>query len=76
MKKLILILAIVIFMSCSTEDAPVKNNCFQITKKVMKARYEDNNVLTYWLDETKVTAEEYSAYKVGDEFCPKTTPSY
>lgn len=70
MKKLILLLSLVFLISCSKDEiqAPQKN-CFQINEKVMKARLQDNNVLTYWFNDLQVSQENYSSYNVGDQYC-------
>jgi hypothetical protein len=68
MKKLILILAIATFISCSTEDAPV-NNCYRIDSKEVL----DGN----WYVNGKVVTESFwRARTVGEIYCPSATPSY
>jgi hypothetical protein len=67
MKKLILILAIATFMSCS-KDEPV-NNCYRIdSKEVLDGQYYVNGKV--------VTQAFWYARKVGEIYCPPTKPSY
>jgi hypothetical protein len=68
MKKIILILAIATFISCSNDDIPT-NNCYEI---LFKQKID----VRWFVNYKEVTKTFYDARTVGEIYCPPTSPSY
>lgn len=77
MKKLILILAIATFISCSNDDVQT-NNCFTIIQKKQITEHPTPNswILVYTFDGVKVSKAIYDSYNVGEIYCPPNSPSF
>jgi len=74
MKKLITILSLIIFISCSQEET-LTTYCKTINSKESKVEWQHDNVYStnyyFILDgiETKVTKQQYDNNNVGGKLC-------